>query len=67
MFKKMKRKPSEEEVDYMVRNVVANMALSGFEMSPEEVDILKEIGRGNISAKKYRRQIIKRYKKAKDK
>ena len=67
MFKKMKRKPSEEEVDYMVRNVVANMALSGFEMSPEEVEILKEIARGNISAKKYRRQVIKRYKKAKDK
>lgn len=56
----MKGKLSEEEVDFIVRNTVADNAFEGLITPPEEVEILKEIVRGNISREKYKKQIIEK-------
>lgn len=60
----MEKKISEKEVDFIVRNTVADNAFEGLITPPEEVEILKEVVRGNISREKYKKQVIERYKQA---
>ena len=51
-------KKSEEEVDCIVRNIVANLAFEGLITPPEEIEELKEVVRGNIPREEYRRKIL---------
>ncbi len=54
----MKKKISEERVNFIVGNAVANSAFEGLVTPPEEIEELKEVVRGNISYEKYRKKIL---------
>lgn len=43
-------KLTTEEIEDMVANTVATMAMEGFELTAEETDILRKIAGGEITA-----------------
>ena len=54
----MAKKISEERVDFIVGNAVANSAFEGLITPPEEIEELKEVVRGNISYEEYKKKIL---------
>lgn len=58
----MKRKLSEEEVDFIVGNAVASNAFEGLISPPEEIEELKEVFRGNIPFEEYYNKILEEYR-----
>ena len=58
----MAKKISEERVNDIVNEAVANSAFEGLITPPEEIEELKEVVRGNISYEKYKKRILEEYR-----
>lgn len=54
----MAKKISEERVNDIVNEAVANSAFEGLITPPEEIEVLKEVVRGNIPYEKYRKKLL---------
>ncbi|MBR1702639.1 MAG: hypothetical protein IJ716_11860 [Lachnospiraceae bacterium] len=50
---------TQQEIEFMVNNVVGNFACSGMILTDEEIDVLYKIGRGELFADSYVKEIIK--------
>lgn len=57
-----KKKISEERVNFIVGNIVANLAFSGMVTPEDEIEELKEVVRGNVSIEDYRKKVLKECK-----
>lgn len=52
-------KLTEQEIEFMVNNVIGNFACSGLTLTDEDISALYKIGRGELSADSYVKEIIK--------
>ena len=50
---------TEQEIEFMVNNVIGNFACSGMTLTDEEIGALYKIGSGELSADSYVKEIIK--------
>lgn len=54
----MANKITEERVDFIVGNIVANLAFEGMITPEDEIEELKEVVRGNIPREQYREKVL---------
>lgn len=63
----MEKEISEERVDFIVGNIVANLSFEGMITPQEEIEELKEVVRGNISREEYKKKVLEECKEYRQK